>query len=83
MAFLHRLQLLHDVQTGPPRLDHPDDTAQLAVSTPQAVAGQDGAMTAPFAGNHGVFWRNRGDAPVTVILRDSGTFAEMVEVAQP
>ncbi len=40
-------------------------------------------MTAPFAGNHGVFWRNRGDAPVTVILRDSGTYAEMVEVAQP
>lgn len=46
----------------------------------RASPGQDGTMTAPFAGNHGWFWRNRGDAPVTVTLRVGGTYAEMIEV---
>lgn len=49
----------------------------------RAAPGQDGTMTAPFAGKHGWFWRNRGDAPVTVRLRVGGSYAEMVEVKQP
>lgn len=49
----------------------------------RASPGQEGTMTAPFAGKHGWFWRNRGDAPVTVTLRVGGAYAEMVEVAQP
>ena len=47
----------------------------------RASPGQEGRMTAPFAGKHGWFWRNRGDAPVTVTLRVGGAYAEMVEVA--
>ena len=46
----------------------------------RAEPGQDGTMTAPFAGNHGWFWRNRGDAPVTVTLRVGGAYAKMIEV---
>lgn len=46
----------------------------------RASPGQEGTMTAPFAGNHGWFWRNRGDAPVTVTLRVGGAYAQMVEV---
>lgn len=49
----------------------------------RASPGQEGTMTAPFAGKHGWFWRNRGDAPVTVTLRVGGAYDEMVEVAQP
>lgn len=49
----------------------------------RAAPGQEGTMTAPFAGKHGWFWRNRGDAPVTVTLRVGGAYAELVEVAQP
>jgi hypothetical protein len=49
----------------------------------RAAPGQDGTMTAPFAGKHGWFWRNRGAAPVTVTLRVGGAYAEMVEVATP
>ena len=49
----------------------------------RASPGQEGTMTAPFAGKHGWFWRNRGDAPVTVSLRVGGAYAEMVEVALP
>ena len=46
----------------------------------RAEPGQDGTMTAPFAGNHGWFWRNRGDAPVTVTLRLGGAYAKMIEI---
>lgn len=49
----------------------------------RASPGQEGTMTAPFAGKHGWFWRNRGDGPVTVTLRVGGAYAEMVDVAQP
>jgi|GEM_PF-12382 hypothetical protein len=46
----------------------------------RAAPGQEGTMTAPFAGNHGWFWRNRGDAPITVTLRVGGAYAQMIEV---
>lgn len=46
----------------------------------RAAPGQDGTMTAPFAGNHGWFWRNRGDEPITVTLRVGGAYAQMIEV---
>lgn len=46
----------------------------------RAAPGQDGTMTAPFAGKHGWFWRNRGDAPITVTLRTGGAYSQMVEV---
>lgn len=49
----------------------------------RAATGQQGTMTAPFAGKHGWFWRNRGTEPVTVRLRVGGGYAEMVEVKQP
>jgi hypothetical protein len=41
--------------------------------TPQ----DEGILTAAFDGHHGWFWRNRGDAPVTVTLRVSGDFIAM------
>ncbi|MGQ0563867.1 MAG: hypothetical protein ACT4OK_02180 [Gemmobacter sp.] len=46
----------------------------------RASPGQDGTMTAPFAGKHGWFWRNRGDGPVTVTLRVGGAYSQLVEV---
>ncbi|MDO8984429.1 hypothetical protein [Cypionkella sp.] len=46
----------------------------------RAAPGQDGTMAAPFAGNHGWFWRNRGEAPVTVTLRVGGVYSQMIEV---
>lgn len=36
-----------------------------------------GDLTAAFTGNHGWFWRNRGDAPVTVTLRTAGDYQEL------
>jgi hypothetical protein len=43
----------------------------------RGVPGQEGELTAAFTGNHGWFWRNRTDAPVTVTLRTAGDYAEM------
>lgn len=39
----------------------------------------DGSIEAPFAGEHGWFWRNRDDAAVTVTLQLRGVYAEVIE----
>ncbi len=40
----------------------------------RAVASDEGELVAAFTGNHGWFWRNRGQADVTVLLRTGGTY---------
>ena len=40
--------------------------------------GQSGALVADFDGNHGWFWRNRTDAPVTFTLRTRGEYSRMI-----
>lgn len=37
----------------------------------------EGVLEAAFDGNHGWYWRNRGDSPVTVTLRTSGAYSEI------
>jgi hypothetical protein len=44
----------------------------------RAVEADAGEITAAFTGNHGWFWRNRGDAPVSVTLRVAGAYSEVV-----
>jgi hypothetical protein len=43
-------------------------------------ASDRGVLVAAFDGKHGWFWRNRGDAPVTVTLRTSGDYQDLQEV---
>lgn len=43
----------------------------------RAVPEASGELTAAFTGNHGWFWRNRGDAPVSVTLRVAGAYSEI------
>ncbi|GAB5373852.1 MAG: hypothetical protein AcusKO_03140 [Acuticoccus sp.] len=38
----------------------------------------EGSIEAPFAGEHGWFWRNRDDADITVILQLRGDYSEVV-----
>ena len=38
-----------------------------------------GTIEAPFAGEHGWFWRNRDDAEITVTLQLRGAYTEIVE----
>ena len=39
-----------------------------------------GMLEAAFDGDHGWYWRNRGDKPVTVTLRTIGAYADMKRV---
>lgn len=39
----------------------------------------EGRIEAPFAGEHGWFWRNRDRAPVTITLQLRGAYAEVIE----
>lgn len=57
---------------------HGDGSGQkISYEQGRGVPGQDGELVAAFTGNHGWFWRNRTDAPVTVTLRTLGDYAEM------
>jgi hypothetical protein len=38
-----------------------------------------GSIEAPFPGEHGWFWRNRDDTPVTVTLQLRGSYGDIVE----
>lgn len=40
-----------------------------------------GEFQAPFAGNHGWYWRNRGTAPVTIKVRTSGFYEKLYKPA--
>jgi hypothetical protein len=57
---------------------HADGGGQsLSYEQGRAVPEQAGELVAAFTGNHGWFWRNRTDAPVTLTLRTAGQYAEM------
>jgi hypothetical protein len=57
---------------------HGDGSGQkVSYEQGRGVPDQAGELTAAFTGNHGWFWRNRTDAPVTVTLRTAGDYAEM------
>ncbi|MGA0543483.1 transmembrane anchor protein [Neotabrizicola sp. VNH66] len=50
---------------------------EISYEKGRAVAEAAGELTAAFTGNHGWFWRNRGDAPVSVTLRVAGAYSEI------
>ncbi len=57
---------------------HGDGSGQkISYEQGRAVPEQAGELTAAFTGNHGWFWRNRTEAPVTVTLRAAGDYAEL------
>lgn len=57
---------------------HGDGSGQdISYEQGRAVPEAAGDLTAAFTGNHGWFWRNRTDAPVTVTLRTGGQYAEI------
>lgn len=57
---------------------HGDGSGQnISYEQGRAVPEQTGELAAAFTGNHGWFWRNRTDAPVTVTLRTAGDYSEL------
>lgn len=57
---------------------HGDGSGQnISYEQGRAVPEASGDLIAAFTGNHGWFWRNRTEAPVTVTLRTGGQYAEI------
>lgn len=57
---------------------HGDGSGQeISYEQGRAVPEASGDLTAAFTGNHGWFWRNRSEAPVTVTLRTGGDYSEL------
>ncbi|MCU0902254.1 MAG: hypothetical protein MUE83_00060 [Tabrizicola sp.] len=57
---------------------HGDGAGQkISYEQGRAVPEMAGELTAAFNGNHGWFWRNRTEAPVTVTLRTGGDYQEL------
>lgn len=51
---------------------------EISYEKGRGVPGQSGVLTAAFSGNHGWFWRNRSDAPVTVTLNVRGDYERLL-----
>ncbi len=63
---------------GPINYDtHGDGDSSISYEKGRGVADQTGTLTAAFNGNHGWFWRNRTEAPVTITLFVRGNYSEM------
>ena len=61
---------------------HGDGSGQsVSYEKGRGVAEQAGVLRAAFSGNHGWFWRNRTDAPVTLTLRTRGDYSELKRTA--
>jgi hypothetical protein len=56
---------------------HGDGDSSISYEKGRGVADQTGTLTAAFNGNHGWFWRNRTEAPVTITLFVRGDYSEM------
>jgi len=54
------------------------DKFWVRYSEQDGVAGASGSLVAPFTGEHGWFWLNVSEGPVTITLTVTGYFDEMV-----
>ena len=43
----------------------------------RALAKAQGSLTAPFAGTHGWYWRNKGETPIKVTVRTTGFYKDL------
>jgi hypothetical protein len=70
------------VQGGVVNFDtHGDATGRsISYEKGRGVASDDGELIAAFTGNHGWFWRNRGQADVTVTLKTGGDYSDIKRV---
>jgi hypothetical protein len=70
------------VQGGVVNFDtHGDGTGRsVSYEKGRRVANDEGELIAAFTGNHGWYWRNRGEANVTVLLRTGGAYSDIKRV---
>ena len=77
-----KAQFSWSVQGGVVNFDTHGDGMGRSVSYEKGrrVANDEGELIAAFTGNHGWYWRNRGEANVTVLLRTGGTYSDIKRV---
>ncbi|MDP2016183.1 MAG: transmembrane anchor protein [Hydrogenophaga sp.] len=70
------------VEGGEVNFDTHGDAPGKAISYEKgrAVSSDEGVLEAAFTGNHGWYWRNRGQANVKVILRTRGDYTDIKRV---
>ena len=57
---------------------HGDATLKsISYEKGRGVASKEGVLVAAFTGNHGWYWRNRGQSDVQVVLRTRGEYSEL------
>jgi hypothetical protein len=78
-----RVRFAWTVEGGVVNYDQHGDGGGKEVSYEKGrgAPGQEGELEAAFDGKHGWFWRNRGRAPVTVILRTEGPYSVIERTA--
>lgn len=74
-----KAQFAWAVQGGVVNYDTHGDAFGKSISYEKgrAVPAQTGELTAAFTGNHGWFWRNRGQADVTMTLKVAGDYEKL------
>ena len=77
-----KAQFSWSVQGGVVNFDTHGDGMGRSVSYEKGrrVANDEGELIAAFTGNHGWYWRNRGEANVTVLLRTGGVYSDIKRV---
>ena len=70
------------VQGGVVNFDTHADAPGRSISYEKgrAVPEDEGELVAAFTGNHGWFWRNRGQSDVTVVLKTRGQYSSLKRV---
>ena len=74
-----KAQYAWEVKGGTVNFDtHGDATLKsISYEKGRGVASKEGVLVAAFTGNHGWFWRNRGQSDVQVILKTRGDYSEL------
>lgn len=74
-----RASFAWSVQGGVVNFDAHGDGEGRSISYEKgrSVPADEGDLVAAFTGNHGWFWRNRGEDKVTLVLRTSGDYADL------
>lgn len=67
------------VESGEVNFDTHGDAPGESISYEKGrgVAADEGVLEAAFTGNHGWFWRNRGESSVKVVLRTRGDYSDI------
>lgn len=82
MAEGGKVQYSWVVEGGSVNFDTHGDAPGKSISYEKGrgVASDEGVLVAAFTGNHGWFWRNRGQTNVKVILSTSGDYTDIKQV---